>query len=118
MDTQINNAKSVEVLCNVYEQVLIDCGAIACRFNQYLTSPSHSSKLDHALWMVEEIRKQLYVGMLDHANRWLGFVQSVLWTCGVLTLEEIIKQTSEAHSQPRITVLDRGQLANPWIEDE
>jgi hypothetical protein len=51
--------------------------------------------LDHALWMCEEATGLVSEGKIDKANRWLGFVQGVLFLTGKFTLKELRDQTRE-----------------------
>ena len=60
--------------------------------------------LEHALWMLHEMRTMLHNAHAvwsdpewdlgdtvdgDKINRWLGFVQGVLWTTGVYTIDDM-----------------------------
>ena len=60
--------------------------------------------LGHALWMLHEMREDLEGygyetedaasdRTWDKFNRWLGFVQGVLWINGVYTIDEMRDQT-------------------------
>lgn len=46
-------------------------------------------ELQHALWMCDEIQRLLASGEVDRANRWLGFVQGVLWSGGLYSIGEM-----------------------------
>jgi hypothetical protein len=53
-------------------------------------SPDSSVEaLNHVSWMIGEIRKQVAAQETEKAMRWLGFVQGVLWTNGVFTIDEM-----------------------------
>lgn len=47
------------------------------------------NQLRHASWMVSEAIKFTREGKLEKANRWLGFVQGVLWSTGQQTIEDM-----------------------------
>lgn len=49
-------------------------------------------QLDHALWMITNLKdhKDSETGQ----NRWFGFVQGILWTTGVYTIDEIRVHTA------------------------
>lgn len=47
------------------------------------------SELGHAAWMCSQIKIFVDEGDLDKANRWLGFVQGVLWTQGFYSIFEM-----------------------------
>lgn len=42
--------------------------------------------LEHAAWMCEQ---SVAHSDADKKQRWLGFIQGILWVCGVRTLEEL-----------------------------
>jgi hypothetical protein len=52
-----------------------------------VSDPKHT--LAHAAWMLGNIRLQVVQGKLDKAQRWLGFVQALLWVHGVYTIAEL-----------------------------
>lgn len=41
----------------------------------------------HVLWMIGEMRTFIEEGRDEKVNRWLGFVQGVLWTAGLYTID-------------------------------
>jgi len=47
------------------------------------------SELGHAAWMCLQVKIFADEGDLDKANRWLGFIQGVLWTRGFYSIEEM-----------------------------
>lgn len=47
-----------------------------------------ASYLCHVKWMLKEMLP-FVPGQWEKANRWLGFVQGVLWCEGVYTIEEM-----------------------------
>lgn len=59
------------------------------RFSTNGLLPSRTDCLRHALWMTRELRKHLSGGKVEKAMRWLGFVQGVLWSLGVVSIEEM-----------------------------
>lgn len=59
-------------------------------------------QLDHCLWMITNLKdhKDSETGQ----NRWFGFIQGILWTVGVYTIDEM-----RGHNAPPGTELtDRG----------
>lgn len=57
--------------------------------------PKHAvqggKKLNHAHWMAYEA-KTVFIEVevrIEKANRWLGFIQGVLWAENVFTIEEL-----------------------------
>lgn len=55
------------------------------------------AQLDHALWMIAQMHKGMQPGVnawdAQKLNRWLGFIQGVLWMAGAYTIDELRQQT-------------------------
>lgn len=51
--------------------------------------------LDHVEWMTKQIPDFLAAGRKEKANRWLGFIQGVLWAKEIYTIEEM-----KEHNRP------------------
>lgn len=57
--------------------------------------------LQHAAWMVDEMLSYIGVTEAEHydgdkVNRWIGFIQGVLWMYGVYTVDDLRQQTIRA----------------------
>jgi hypothetical protein len=52
------------------------------------TSIFHAEALFHALWMCEQTKTFAHTNP-DKANRWLGFIQGVLWAEGIYSIDEM-----------------------------
>ena len=50
--------------------------------------PSNVVALGHVLWMCNEIDGFVREQRFDKANRWIGFMQGVLWITGVASIDE------------------------------
>jgi hypothetical protein len=46
-------------------------------------------KLRHAAWMCEHIYVLVSQGELSKADRWLGFVQAILWCYDIQTVDQM-----------------------------
>lgn len=46
-------------------------------------------RLEHVRWMCHQVHEFVDVGLIDKANRWIGFIQGVLLRVGLFTLEEL-----------------------------
>ena len=57
--------------------------------------PDFDPMLGHVLFMVEEATKFVDAGEMEKAMRWLGFIQGVLWSVGVETIDTF-KQMNKA----------------------
>lgn len=53
-----------------------------------LARPSGGSRVEHALWMIDEALT-LPPEKEGKASRWLGFAQGVLWSCHIATIDEL-----------------------------
>jgi hypothetical protein len=51
--------------------------------------PNHEQARAHIWWMCYEIVRFVDEGQIEKANRWLGFVQGVLWFMGDKTIREM-----------------------------
>jgi hypothetical protein len=76
--------KIIEVLQS-YEQLLNEGRDLAPIRNQQATD--QQGRLEHALWMCGQAVEFARAGHIGKANRWLGFVQGVLWCEGIETIE-------------------------------
>ena len=45
--------------------------------------------LNEAYWMCEEARKLVRQGRWSKALRWIGFIQGLVWMCGLCSISEI-----------------------------
>jgi len=64
-------------------------GVQACRNRSSGIIPSSDVALSHAAWMCEQARSFAKMGKFDKANRWIGFIQGVLWMAGRATIDEM-----------------------------
>ena len=53
------------------------------------------NRLQHVCWMCHMAEHHLEEGKIEKANRWLGFIQGVLWCEGFFTIDEM-----RAHNSP------------------
>lgn len=51
--------------------------------------PSETEKLAHIGWMCEAIPAQVAEGSVAKAERWLCFVQGILWSEGLATIDSM-----------------------------
>lgn len=51
--------------------------------------PRERVLLQHARWMIGQIRGFVAEEETEKAGRWLGFVQGVLWVSGLASIEEM-----------------------------
>jgi hypothetical protein len=53
------------------------------------TDADTHARLQHALWMLEELEEFVTERRMDKVFRWLGFVQGVLWSAGFRSIDEM-----------------------------
>lgn len=57
------------------------------RANLDSVMPADWVALNHALWMCNEIDDFIREQRWDKVNRWIGFIQGVLWIAGVASID-------------------------------
>jgi hypothetical protein len=80
----MEDEKYVEI-CELYKNSIDDFF-----HDSYL--PETYKHVGYMLWQIPQFIKE---GRKEKANRWLGFVQGVLWTKGFYTIEEM-----KEHNRP------------------
>lgn len=58
------------------------------RVNLDSIMPGNTVALGHVLWMCDEITVFIREKRLEKADRWIGFMQGVLWLTGVASIDE------------------------------
>ena len=73
-----------------------------CRLNGYDPSRREDDKLGYAVWMCYEVLAMLRseVPDLNKINRWVGFIQCILWVTGTYTIDEMRDQTRKLNQVP------------------
>jgi hypothetical protein len=90
--------EDIRELARNYELLLIESGAMAVqadRARKLSSDPNATADsldaLSHAAWMCSELRRLGAGNENQRAKmaRWLGFIQGVLWTLGVYSIDEM-----------------------------
>lgn len=89
----MTNEKILEVI-ERYEQRLPD-EILLRSLHSNNVSRMHTEALQHLLEMFPQMREFVRDGRREKLMRWLGWVQGVLFMCGIYTLEEM-----KAHNMP------------------
>ena len=84
----MDEAKYEEVF-KKYEDKLRAEGIPHRKFPFDALKPTRAKALAHCVSMLYEMKRFLREGRIDKVNRWLGFIQGVLWFCGIYTLNEL-----------------------------
>ncbi len=71
------------------------------RFDEFDGAPSYDEQLEHVLWMIHEIpvliekqQQESYTRDYNKINRWLGFIQGIMWANGFYNIAFLKKQNS------------------------
>ena len=84
----MNEAKYLEVI-EKYEKLLSIKKVPPGEFPDKGLLPFPSDIIAHCLQMLPKMKVFLKEGRIDKLNRWLGFVQGVLWAHGFKSLYEL-----------------------------
>ncbi len=80
----------IRALLITYEIVLREAGAVPVRDRE--KNPSKEIALSHAYWMCSFIQTDLLNDLQVNdakVGRWLGFIQGVLWTHNIYSIDEM-----------------------------
>lgn len=86
-------------LIALYRQRLEDAGFSGVRVDAGKDDVELNAQYQHLLWMLNQMDAMAEDPGPeddDKLNRWLGFVQGVLWSTGIFTLTELRAQTRKA----------------------
>jgi hypothetical protein len=87
----------IERLCSLYDERIVAARSGARAEAEKLSGsevlPSRVQKLLHLRWMLSVIPK---LEETDKANRWLGFVQGVMFDLAYYTIDELRAHVTEA----------------------
>jgi len=67
-----------------YDNALLNMGV-----SEIIRENENTESLSHIRWMLNEIPNQLKENKIEKANRWLGFIQGVLWVRKISTIHEL-----------------------------
>lgn len=80
--------------CREYDHLLEDMG-----FSIEVKEPYtdfEDGDMNHIRWMLNEIPKMIDdSNKLEKLNRWIGFIQGVLWSKGYFTIEDMRGQSGD-----------------------
>ena len=81
----MTNKQMIDVL-STYSELLKKEGH---KFERNGDAKEREARLNHALWMCRETINFVREEKLDKANRWMGFIQGVLWTYNIYSVDEM-----------------------------
>lgn len=81
-------------ICLIYDEILEYNGFIKqeCSLSDDLTNESSKSTLsmNHIRWMINEIPRMIDdPNKKEKANRWIGFIQGILWINGYYSINDM-----------------------------
>ncbi|MFA6430035.1 MAG: hypothetical protein WCV84_06115 [Patescibacteria group bacterium] len=83
------DAEHILRVVEIYEKQLQDLSIEPGMHSEDQTVVSPRRAIQHAHLMLTSIRAHIQQGDLERAQRWLGFVQGVLWMSGIYTIAEM-----------------------------
>lgn len=86
--------------------VLEKCNELLSAIKARQTGPRSyevSSGLHHVKWMIEEILDNHEDWDARKINRWMGFIQGVLWSNGLFTITELHALRHPKKSKKKVT---------------
>ena len=63
--------------------------------NIYANAKIGVNIVNQVLWMCDQVDEMLLEDKTDKAMRWLGFIQGVLWTTGIRTIDALCYDNQE-----------------------
>lgn len=85
----MNNEKILEVI-SIYRKRLTELRIEEKSISHVLFMSSRKEGLEHCHAMLPKMEVFLVEGRLDKVFRWLGFLQGVLWSQGLYTLNDLM----------------------------
>lgn len=83
------NAEQIIKAVERYKDLLARRGVPSKRQNTAGVKPTETERLAHIGWMCESILVQVSEGSIQKAERWLCFVQGILWGEGLATIDSM-----------------------------
>ena len=84
----MDDAKYQEVI-EGYRRFFAERGIIPVAFPHKLYNPRPDEMLAHCAQMLPKMEQFLAEGRVGKVNRWLGFIQGVLWSRGLRSLDDL-----------------------------
>ncbi len=85
------DAEHILLVVEVYEKQFNDLALKPIQQGDDHFPSCQNRELQHAHWMLLGIRNCIGKGELEKAQRWLGFVQGILWTSKMYTIAQLRK---------------------------
>lgn len=82
-------AEQITNLAIKYQGILKARGHQSSKTDTSVIAPSPDAKLNHTLWMCYQIPLLTNQQELEKATRWLAFVQGVLWSYDIETVDQM-----------------------------
>lgn len=81
--------KQIQNVINKYRAKLQKANLRPAQFpSEHLATDWHL-QIKHCMWMLDRMEELLKEDRLEKVNRWLGFVQGVLWTQSIYSIENL-----------------------------
>jgi hypothetical protein len=86
-------------LAKKYKTEIIDRKKLPKEYDKFIHVADGRGTLEHAAWMCEQIEKCTFD--IEKINRWLGFVQGVLWNNSYRSIEEMCQENSNLRGEQK-----------------
>lgn len=83
------DSRKVLELIDLYGSMLDSRGIEPIAYDLDAGSPEASEALSHCRWMLERMELMARGNETHKLDRWLGFIQGVMWMCGHYTVNEL-----------------------------
>lgn len=86
------NAAQIRMVVTMYDDTFRSIGWSPGFCSGSAKKPDLAASNEHARWMCQEVLKMLEEPdpkILEKANRWLGFIQAILWCNGEFSIDEM-----------------------------
>jgi hypothetical protein len=89
------NPQKIRDVVALYKTRLEEMGITPRQMSHSMRNPSIRESLSHCYYMLNELIPFMEHGRTRKMFKWLGFVQSAFWICGIYTIEEL-----KEHNRP------------------
>lgn len=77
-----------------YDEILENKWVAASKINDDCKDITDSEMLMHVRWMCQQIPNLIELDKMEKVNRWIGFIQGVLWSQKIFSILEMKEHNS------------------------
>lgn len=87
--------EQMKIAIQKYRELLYRVSPTRFPQTERITPEKRVPMLEHLVWMLDQTLEHYAAGKVEKAMRWWGFIQGVLWSCGLYTIEELANDNRE-----------------------